>query len=56
MDETNILQKQIISNLMSENKKQNKALHLMAEELTTPIHGVEWVVNYYLEKAEGLYD
>ena len=30
-------------------KKQDKVIDKMAEDLTTPIHGKEWVINHYLK-------
>ena len=45
----------VIQKLIEENLIKDKAIELMAEELTTPIHSAEWVKNYYIEKASGLW-
>ena len=33
-------------------EKQNNIINKMAEQLTTPIHSKEWVIEYYTKKAE----
>ena len=38
--------------LKEEIKKKNKIIDLMAEQLTTPIHSKEWVIEYYTKKVE----
>ena len=35
-----------------ENVEKDKIITLMAEQLTTPIHSKEWVIEYYTKKAE----
>lgn len=30
----------------------NIMIHDMADQLTTPIHGQSWVINYYFQKAK----
>lgn len=32
--------------------KKDKIIALMAEQLTTPIHSKEWVIEYYTKKVE----
>ena len=34
------------------NVKKDKIIDLMAEQLTTPIHSKEWVINYYEREIE----
>jgi len=47
---------QIILNLIetqkAEIKKKNKAMNLMAEQLTSPINNKKWVIEYYERLAE----
>lgn len=38
--------------LEKELEKKNKIIDLMAEQLTTPINGKEWVIKYWERKAE----
>ena len=33
-------------------EKQQTIIDLMAEQLTTPIHSKEWVIEYYIKKVE----
>lgn len=40
-------------NTIQENNKKNMIINLMAEELTTPIHSKEWVINFYKKRVEG---
>ena len=47
---------QIVLNLIEkqnkEIEKKDKVIDKMAEQLTTPIHSKEWVINYYKEEVE----
>lgn len=38
--------------LVKQLRKQDTMLNLMAAQLTTPIHGKDWVLKYYKEEAE----
>ena len=38
--------------LKMELEKKNKIINLMAEQLTTPIHSKEWVIDYYKREIE----
>ena len=33
-------------------EKQDKIIDLMAEQLTTPVHSKEWVIEHYNQKIE----
>lgn len=33
-------------------EKKDKIINLMAEQLTTPVHSKEWVIDYYKNKVE----
>lgn len=33
-------------------KKKSKMVEIMAEHLTTPIHGKEWVIKYFEDEVE----
>ena len=41
-----------IHNYIEEIEKQDKIIELMAEQLTTPIHSKEWVIDYYKKEIE----
>lgn len=41
-----------LRNENAEIKKKDKIIALMAEQLTTPIHSKEWVIEYYTKKVE----
>ena len=43
---------EIIETQKAEIEKKNKAMDLMAEQLTTPIHDKKWVIEYYTKLAE----
>ena len=36
----------------TELEKKDKIIDLMSEQLTTPIHSKEWVIEYYTKKVE----
>ena len=38
--------------LKAEIEKKDKMIDLMAEQLTTPIHSKEWVIEYYTKEVE----
>ena len=38
--------------LLSELEKQEKIIEKMAEQLTSPIHNKEWVIEYFKNKVE----
>lgn len=40
------------SRLEKEDIKKDKLINLMAEQLTTPIHSKEWVIDYYKREIE----
>lgn len=33
--------------------KKDKIINAMAEQLTTPVNGIDWVIDYFTKKAEG---
>lgn len=37
---------------ISDNNNKNLMINLMAEQLTTPVHSKEWVIDYYKKKVE----
>ena len=41
-----------IENVLLELEKKDKIIDLMAEQLTTPVHSKEWVINYYKKEIE----
>lgn len=43
--------KKEFSNLNKRIEKQSKMIDLMAEQLTSPINGKEWVIKYYEKKV-----
>ena len=49
---------QLLSNqchkLKEELNLKDKQIDLMSEQLTTPIHSKEWVIEYYERKAKGV--
>ncbi len=48
-------QKEYVINEYGETiEKLSKMIDLMAEQLTSPINGKEWVIRYFKEKAEGI--
>lgn len=38
--------------VIQENSKKDKIINLMAEQITTPVHSKEWVMNYFEKKIE----
>ena len=51
--DTHILQNQLdLAN--AKNIEKDKIIDLMSEQLTTPIHGKEWVKEYYERKAKEI--
>lgn len=42
----------LIETQKAEIENKNKIISLMAENLTTPINGKEWVIEYYTKLAE----
>lgn len=40
------------SRLEQEDIKKDKLINLMAEQLTTPLHSKEWVIDYYKREIE----
>ena len=40
------------NNMSSIIEKLNKMINKMAEDLTTPIHDKEWIINHYLKEIE----
>lgn len=42
-----------IETLLNELDKKDKIINEMAEQLTTPIHSKEWVIDYFTKKVEG---
>lgn len=53
LDQTDLKALALILDLVNKQdkiiNKQDKAINKMAEDLTTPIHGKEWVINHYLK-------
>ena len=43
-----------IEKVLSMLKEKDKQIDLMAKQLTTPIHGKEWIKQYYENKAKEL--
>lgn len=41
-----------IHNYIEEIEKQDKIIDLMAEQLTTPVHSKEWVIDFYKREIE----
>ena len=41
-----------IEKLQKEVDKKDKVIDLMAEQLTTPVHNKQWVIEYFEEKAK----
>lgn len=42
-----------LKNVLAMLKEKDKQIDLMAEQLTTPIHGKEWIKKYYENKVNG---
>ena len=43
---------QAVANLIKEYKKKEKIINAMAEQLTSPIHNKEYVIEYFKNKVE----
>lgn len=43
-----------LKNVLSMLEEKEKQIDLMAKQLTTPIHGKEWIKRYYENKAKEL--
>lgn len=41
-----------VHNYIEELEKKDKIIELMAEQLTTPIHSKEWVIDFYKREVE----
>lgn len=41
-----------ISGMLNLIEKRDKVINLMAEQLTTPVHSKEWVIDYYKREIE----
>ena len=42
-----------IMEMQNELNMQNEIIELMAEQLTTPVHNKNWVINYFEEKVKS---
>ena len=41
-----------LSRAIAELEKKDKIINLMAEQLTTPVHSKEWVIEHYKKEIE----